>query len=166
MAYPTTALPVAKTAESGRLNMAKWPYNTEKWRRLRAAKLASDPLCHPCQLRGVLTPADTVDHIKAVSDGGDPFPDFDGLMSMCARCHNEKTNAMDRRDRQSSGRRFKGFDVNGNPVDPADAWHGGGRNHEIPADGRPMPTIGKYLVSDTYTETADENGGGEWPFVG
>lgn len=110
--------------------MAKWPYNTAKWKRLRAAKLAHDPLCYACKMRGEITPADTVDHIHPVSAGGDPYPPLDGLMSLCARCHNEKTNAMDRHDRNGSGRRFKGCDINGNPIDPADLWHtGGGSDH-------------------------------------
>lgn len=108
--------------------MAKWPYNTETWRRLRKAKLARDPLCHGCMLRGCMVTARAVDHVRAISDGGDPFPDLDGLMSLCERCHNEKTNALDRHDRRGSGRRFKGFDAQGNPIDPGDEWHGRGRS--------------------------------------
>ncbi len=106
--------------------MADWPYNTKTWRRLRLAKLASNPICYACELRGRAIPAVAVDHVKAIKAGGDPFPSLDGLMSLCDRCHNEKTNAVDRPDRAASGRRFKGFDVHGNPIDPGDDWHGGG----------------------------------------
>jgi hypothetical protein len=28
--------------------MAEWPYNTTRWQKLRAAKLATDPLCEDC----------------------------------------------------------------------------------------------------------------------
>ena len=111
--------------------MANWPYNTAQWKRLRKAKLAAVPLCVPCQARDRLTPANTVDHIKPINEGGDPFPDFDGLMSMCPRCHNEKTSANDRQHNKPFARQIKGFDVNGNPIDPGDDWHGGGvSNHE------------------------------------
>lgn len=106
--------------------MAEWPYSTRTWKRLRLAKLAHDPMCFACELRGRIEPAIAVDHVKAIKAGGDPFPPLDGLMSLCERCHNEKTNAVDRPDRAATGRRFKGFDVNGNPIDPGDDWHGGG----------------------------------------
>jgi 5-methylcytosine-specific restriction protein A len=106
--------------------MADWPYSTAQWKRLRLLKLATDPTCYACALRGRIAPAVAVDHMKAVSAGGDPFPPLEELMSLCAPCHNEKTNAVDRPDRHRSLRRFKGFDVHGNPIDPADDWHGGG----------------------------------------
>ena len=105
--------------------MADWPYNTRTWQRLRLAKLATNPLCYACELRGRAVQAVAVDHVKAIKAGGDPFPPLDGLTSLCERCHNEKTNAVDRPDRAPSARRFKGFDLHGNPIDPADEWHGG-----------------------------------------
>ncbi|MGV0820820.1 HNH endonuclease [Martelella sp. AMO21009] len=104
--------------------MADWPYNTAAWRRLRKAKLAAHPLCHACRLRGRTEAAKAVDHIKAIKAGGEAFPPLEGLMSLCERCHNEKTNAVDRPDRRGSGRRFKGFDQHGNPIDPGDDWFG------------------------------------------
>ena len=108
------------------MSMAKWPYNTSKWQRLRAAKLAHAPLCYACDLRGQIVPAVAVDHVRPISDGGEAFPHLDGLMALCERCHNEKTSGIDRRDRAITGRRFKGFDAHGNPIDPGDDWHGGG----------------------------------------
>lgn len=88
------------------------------------AKLAAEPLCYACKLRGQIAEAKAVDHITAINAGGDPFPALDGLMSLCERCHNDKTNAVDRPDRRGSGRRFKGFDLEGNPIDPGDDWFG------------------------------------------
>jgi 5-methylcytosine-specific restriction enzyme A len=140
--------------------MAKWPYCTSRWQKLRAAKLSHDPLCYVCRLRGVLVPANTVDHIRPIRDGGEPFPDLDGLMSLCERCHNEKTNAVDRRDRRGSGRRFKGCDIDGNPIDPGDAWHGGkgvsdrcSSSHHVPAS-----KMGKYLVSTHLPPNTNKEG--------
>lgn len=103
--------------------MAKWPYNTSQWAALRQVKLAAQPLCYACELRGKVVMAMAVDHIKPISKGGDPFPPLSGLTGLCQRCHNEKTSGYDNRH-TANGRRFKGIDVNGNPIDPNDAWHG------------------------------------------
>ena len=128
--------------------MADWPYNTAQWQRLRKAKLAEQPLCQPCEARGKLTFANTVDHVKPINDGGDPFPDFNGLTSMCGRCHNEKTAARDRQHSKPFARSIKGFDADGNPVDLDDAWHtGGGLNHGKRRGWGPMGQSEKYLVS-------------------
>ncbi|TDR35475.1 HNH endonuclease [Aquamicrobium defluvii] len=101
--------------------MSKWPYNTSTWRRLRKAKLVDQPLCEACLRREIVEPADTVDHIVAIEKGGDPFPPLDQLMSMCAACHNIKTNAVDHPNASGFRRALKGFDVNGNPIDP-EGW--------------------------------------------
>ena len=104
--------------------MSNWPYCTSAWKRLRLAKLDECPLCFACQQRGQVAEATTVDHIKPISQGGDPFPELSGLMSLCERCHNEKTSGFDRTKGNATGRRFKGCDANGNPIDPADGWWG------------------------------------------
>lgn len=109
--------------------MAKWPYSTARWQRLRKAKLARDPLCAHCTLRGRVVQAVAVDHIVSIASGGDPFPDLDGLASLCLACHSTKTNAVDRPDRHGTGRAVKGCDVDGNPLDPSDDWHRGASNH-------------------------------------
>lgn len=107
--------------------MSKWPYNTAAWARLRIAKLMQTPVCEPCRARGVIELADVVDHDKAINSGGPAFPPLSGLTSMCASCHNRKTNAKDRRTAKtgkSSGfrRAWAGFDVDGNPIDP-EGWN-------------------------------------------
>lgn len=102
--------------------VADWPYNTARWQKLRRIKLLTDPLCYACLLMGRVVAAVAVDHIKAINQGGDPFPALDQLMSLCTSCHSHKTNAADRLDRQSSARRFVGFDLQGNPIDPSDDW--------------------------------------------
>ncbi|UWR22635.1 HNH endonuclease signature motif containing protein [Sulfitobacter sp. S190] len=102
--------------------MARWPYCTTQWQKLRLAKLASSPVCIICEMRGFATEANTVDHITPIRKGGDPFPSLDGLMSLCGPCHSEKTANVDRDHVNSTGRRFKGCNVDGNPVDPSDTW--------------------------------------------
>jgi len=103
--------------------MADWPYNTQAWKNLRTSKLAAEPMCQHCLKRNRLVGAEVVDHIVAINSGGDPFPPLDGLRSLCPRCHNEKTNAVDRPDRRGSGRVIKGYDVDGSPLDTQDDWH-------------------------------------------
>lgn len=130
--------------------MAEWPYSTAAWQRLRLAKLASNPLCQSCQLRGTITIANTVDHNIAIAAGGDAFPPLDELNSMCERCHSEKTNARDHPNSKPFGRNAKGFDLDGNPIDPDDGWHGagGGQDHEIHSCSGPAGEMNIYLVSD------------------
>lgn len=131
--------------------MADWPYNTSTWQKLRAVKLRSAPLCEPCEARGAFTTANTVDHITPINAGGDPFPPLDGLMSMCARCHNEKTAANDRTHKKPFARKVKGFDADGNPVDRSDGWHrgGGASNHQNGSPSGPTSQSRIYLVSDS-----------------
>lgn len=110
--------------------MSNWPYITSNWKRLRIAKLNENPVCEACVMRGQTVIATVVDHCIPISQGGAPFPELSGLMSLCARCHGEKTSGYDRVGGNVVNRRFKGCDANGNPIDPADGWFGGGvRDH-------------------------------------
>ena len=128
--------------------MADWPYNTGAWRKLRLAKLAADPLCHACKLIGRNVPARAVDHIEAIAKGGEPFPPLHRLMSLCIPCHNSKTNAVDHPNATGIRRSIRGFDLEGNPIDPGDEWHReGASNHEIQRERGPAGESGKYLVS-------------------
>ncbi|WP_299935337.1 HNH endonuclease signature motif containing protein [uncultured Nitratireductor sp.] len=102
--------------------MAAWPYSTKAWLSLRKAKLSDQPLCEACLRREVVELARAVDHVVAINKGGDPFPPLDGLMSLCFPCHNSKTRRVDSAD-SKGGSRFKGCDVNGNPIDPDDDWY-------------------------------------------
>lgn len=104
--------------------MSKRPYSTMRWQRLRCLKLVMFPICEPCEMRGDTVPAEHVDHIVSIASGGDPYPDIDGLMSMCPRCHSEKTAAVDRSG--GKGVRFKGARASGLPVDPSHPFFSGG----------------------------------------
>nr|WP_314085692.1 HNH endonuclease signature motif containing protein [uncultured Shinella sp.] len=106
--------------------MSKWPYGTAQWQRLRAAKLSDQPLCEVCIRREVVEVATVVDHVTAIAKGGDPFPPLSGLMAMCEPCHNTKTNAVDHPNASGFMRALKGYDVDGNPIDP-EGWAFEGR---------------------------------------
>ena len=112
--------------------MSRYPYNTASWQRLREAKLSVDPLCEACIRREVVEPASVVDHVVAINKGGPAFPPLSGLMALCEPCHNAKTNAKDHPNASGFRRALKGYDVNGNPIDP-EGWEA--------ADGQPCGDV-------------------------
>lgn len=126
--------------------MAAWPYSTATWQRLREAKLSAQPLCEACLRREVIKPAVAVDHIVAIEKGGEPFPPLTGLMSMCEPCHNAKTNAVDHPNASGFRRALKGFDADGNPIDPTGWEPGAEAGREIDRTG-PARDSKTYLVS-------------------
>jgi hypothetical protein len=67
--------------------MANFPlYKTARWRDLRAAQLAREPLCKLCLERGVVMPATVCDHVER--HGGDPVRFWAGpFASLCKACH-------------------------------------------------------------------------------
>ncbi len=65
-------------------------YQSRKWRPLRALKLQKDPLCEECMRKGMLVPAQMVDHIIPINKGGAPL-DLNNLQSLCNHCHAVKT---------------------------------------------------------------------------
>lgn len=74
-------------------------YNSKQWRKLRAAKRATDPLCEICKAEGRTTPAECVDHIIPTKQGGDPWA-WDNLQSLCRPCHYKKTGSQNKRSTQ------------------------------------------------------------------
>lgn len=65
-------------------------YQSRKWRTLRALKLQKDPLCEECMRKGMLVPAQMVDHIVPINKGGAQL-DLNNLQSLCNHCHAVKT---------------------------------------------------------------------------
>lgn len=65
-------------------------YNTTRWRKSRLSFLKRNPCCVSCKERGIFTPANVVDHIVPVSQGGE-FWDRSNWQPMCASCHNTKS---------------------------------------------------------------------------
>ncbi|MBB4126231.1 5-methylcytosine-specific restriction protein A [Xanthomonas translucens] len=61
--------------------------NSVRWRRIRAAHLAVEPLCRLCAARGLVVAATDVDHV----DGDDSNNDPGNLQSLCHPCHSRKT---------------------------------------------------------------------------
>lgn len=127
--------------------MAKFPYNTMTWQRLRKAHLQREPLCRGCEAMGRITPANTVDHIVPISDGGPVFPGHDGLASYCAACHSAKTARGTEAGAIKSRKPRKGCNPDGTPLDPAHPW----AKKSLRADGSgPAAGLKTQLVPKRY----------------
>jgi 5-methylcytosine-specific restriction protein A len=66
-------------------------YSSAPWRRLRAVKLAEDPLCEECLELDLTTPGEHVDHILDRRDRPDLALAKSNLKTLCASHHNRKT---------------------------------------------------------------------------
>ena len=92
---------------------SQW-YADRKWRAKRKLQLQIEPLCEFCQSRGILKPADVVDHVEP--HRGDRAKFWDGaLQSLCHTCHSS-TKA-----RIENGT-DAGCDEQGNPYAPNEHW--------------------------------------------
>lgn len=111
--------------------MSEWPYGTGAWKRLRLAHLALEPLCRGCAEMNRLTPANTVDHVQAISDGGHPFPGHDGLASYCAPCHSAKTARGSEAGAIRSNKPRKGCDIHGRPLALDHPWREKSLNERV-----------------------------------
>jgi 5-methylcytosine-specific restriction protein A len=59
------------------------------WARRRAAWLREHPLCAHCLQAGIIRPAQEVDHITPLCEGG--RDDESNFQSLCVECHQVKT---------------------------------------------------------------------------
>ena len=89
----------------------RW-YKRASWLRIRARRLAADPLCAMCLKDGITKAADTVDHITPHRGDPELFFDYDNTQSLCASCHSSR----------KQGQELRGYsrDIgdDGWPVDP------------------------------------------------
>ena len=73
------------------------PYYTNRWHRLAKAFIESHPLCEECKRKGILKPAECVDHIDPWPICKDYFFDPRNLQALCNHCNIEKGNRDKRR---------------------------------------------------------------------
>lgn len=133
--------------------MAKWPYNTAQWQRLRRAHLDQFPECEDCAAIGLLMLANTVDHRTPISAGGDPFPGHDGLASYCTPCHGAKTARGLEAGAVRTGKPRRGCDISGQPFDAAHEWNGKSLRAE-----RPGPPSSLHFELVEVGKVSDFNG--------
>ncbi|WP_414643581.1 HNH endonuclease signature motif containing protein [Brevundimonas sp.] len=81
----------------------------------RKRRLAAEPLCRDCLVKGVVTASTVPDHIKPLSQGG---PDTDdNIRCLCADCHTIRTRE------QFGQRQASPVSISGRPLDPAHPWN-------------------------------------------
>ncbi|MBS7696258.1 MAG: HNH endonuclease [Chelatococcus sp.] len=96
-------------------------YSLPIWRHpqtgLRAHQLRRKPLCERCDQRGIITPADTVNHVKPHKGDWSLFIDPTNHQSVCKACHDSIVKAEEMRGYPI------GNDVSGRPIDPSHHWN-------------------------------------------
>lgn len=73
-------------------------YKSRAWQKIRLQVLMSEPLCRTCYLKGIDTPAQVVDHITPISEGGSKT-DSNNLQPLCNSCHNRKSGTEGHKDK-------------------------------------------------------------------
>ncbi|MCC6718237.1 MAG: HNH endonuclease [Acetobacteraceae bacterium] len=93
-------------------------YDTQEWRRLRAACIAQHPVCATagCGQRSIVA-----DHVVPRSRGGSDT--LDNLVGRCITCHNAR--------RGTAEPRLRGCDANGIPRDRGHPWHASGKRKNL-----------------------------------
>jgi len=92
-------------------------YRLNQWTKLRRRKLSADPLCWYCLQTGVVTAADTVDHIRPHKGDVSLFLDWDNLQSLCSSCHNSLKQQQEIRGYHSA------IGIDGAPIDKKHPWN-------------------------------------------
>lgn len=96
-----------EVAPMGNRPRSRDEYHTWRWTKLSRAFREAHPLCEECRRRGVITPAEVVDHIVPVEVCAD-FWDQSNWQSLCQKCNNEKGNRDKRLIQKARGRAHKG----------------------------------------------------------
>ncbi|PLW77080.1 HNH endonuclease [Cohaesibacter celericrescens] len=67
------------------------------WKRIRARRLAADPLCVMCLADGVTKAAEIVDHVVPHKGDRELFYSYANTQSLCATHHNRDKQRMEAR---------------------------------------------------------------------
>jgi hypothetical protein len=87
--------PGSYDAERRSLVATRKLYGTARWRKVRAAQLAEEPLCRTCREAGRVIPADTCDHVEP--HRGDVEAFWRGpFQSLCTPCHTRTKQSQER----------------------------------------------------------------------
>lgn len=80
------------------LDLARRIRSSARWRKVRALKLARDPLCADCRGRGFVEAATQVHHLEPLARRPDLAYAMANLLSLCTACH-ARREAQERADR-------------------------------------------------------------------
>lgn len=94
-------------------------YDTARWRRMRASKLARHPHCQCPHHRHKRRPASVVDHIVPHKGNRRLFFSWSNLQSMTKECHDRF-----KQSQEKGGHGFdQGCDDSGQPLNPDHPWY-------------------------------------------
>ena len=98
---------------------------------------------------GIVKAAEVVDHKRAITDGGDPFPSLDDLSSKCWPCHSAKTARGAEHGAAKTNKPRRGCNADGSPLDPAHPWNTPGGTSPVDIEGAQYARgdLEKYLIS-------------------
>ena len=85
------AQPRIRTITQTRNPEAEQRIRGRKWMEIRARWFRDHPLCVMCEAKGLTRPANRLDHIIPLIDGGKD--DESNYQSLCEPCHKDKTAA-------------------------------------------------------------------------
>ena len=77
----------ARRRRDPRLALANRLRSSSRWKKVRALKLARDPLCEDCKDHGLAVPAVQVHHLKGVARHPELAFVMENLLSLCTTCH-------------------------------------------------------------------------------
>ena len=97
--------------------MAKWPYNTSAWKKLRKMHMRYEPLCRSCMAMGRIVEGEVVDHIVMVQERPDLAFEISNLQTLCSTCHSAA------KQREEKRGQVIGSAMDGTPLDPDHHWN-------------------------------------------
>jgi 5-methylcytosine-specific restriction protein A len=62
-------------------------YQDKRWKAIRKAKFAANPVCEECDSKGITTQTDEIHHIVPIEVNPDLAFEWDNLKSLCVECH-------------------------------------------------------------------------------
>ncbi len=113
LSWRNSASPMPDTSWRGQRTTAERGYGA-KWQAARVAYLQANPTCVMCAPR--IVPASVVDHKTPHRGDMSLFWSRSNWQSLCRTCHNGRKQQLER-----SGT-VRGFDADGNPLDPNHHW--------------------------------------------
>lgn len=91
--YRSTAVGKARPVPAKASRGEAWRfYASGPWKRLRALKLAEDPVCEHCDREGLTTIAVEVHHDKPRATHPELALDMGNLIALCKQCHAKEEN--------------------------------------------------------------------------
>jgi hypothetical protein len=138
---------------------AAWPYNTAAWSRLRRVKLDEQSDSEPSRDAGLLTLANTVDHVVLINAVGEPFSATRSALHRCLQRHGI-SRLLDIESDKPKRQRFKRYPIGFFHIDIAEVQTAEGKLYLFVG----IDCTSKFAVTQ-LVEKADRRRTWEFPRV-